>query len=198
MRLALLCALLVCLAVGAQANMIVFNNGFQGTPPPATYQTLTSGAHLGPWLVGGSGIDWIGGYWPAEDGNGSVDLSALNAGYISTVLPTVAGEEYILKFWLAGNPDGPGDKTVLVTAGNLIEPFTSSGPGLDWTLQTATFTADGNDLLTFNSLAFNAYGPVIDAVTVELVTPEPASMLMAGAGLLAVGGLLRLRRRGRK
>lgn len=199
MRLAALGTLLVCLTVGAQASTVIFNDGFNGSVP-GSYQNITSGHSLGPWQVGGGGIDWIGGYWQPYEGNGSIDLSGLNAGDISTALATVAGEKYTLTFWLAGNPDGGGGpKTVLVSVGSVLETFTFPGGGsttsMGWVEETVNFTATSNDVLQFSSLNFTPYGPALDAVTVTSAIPEPASMLLAGAGLLAVSGLLRLRKR---
>ncbi len=203
MRLAALGTLLVCLTVGAQASVIVFNDGFNGYTATAAYQTLASGAHLGPWTVGGGGIDWIGGYWQPAEGNGSIDLSGANPGFINKTLPTTAGKTYFLSFWLAGNPDnGAGPRSVLVTVGDLFETFTFPGgqtsAAMGWVQETVSFVASGNDVLQFMSMSPGAYGPALDGVTVGYATPEPASMLMAGAGLLALGGLLRLRGRIRK
>jgi hypothetical protein len=66
---------------------------------------------------------------------------------------------------------------------------------MGWVQETVAFTATANSSLQFSSLDFSPYGPALDAVQVTSYIPEPASMLMAGAGLLAVSGLLRLRKR---
>jgi choice-of-anchor C domain-containing protein len=165
---------------------------------------LTSGHTLGPWTVGGGGIDWIGGYWQPYEGNGSIDLSGNHPGNISTTLwGTIAGEQYTLSFYLAGNPDQAGPKSLaVVIPGVQQEIFTfsaaNSALSMGWIEETFNFTASANDtVLTFmaNPFVDSPYGPALDAVTVSSAIPEPASMLTAGVGLLLVSGLLRLRKR---
>lgn len=68
------------------------------------------GAILGPWLVGGDGIDHIGAYWQSADGDqASIDLSGTGPGSITTSLSTLSGwttgATYRVSFSLAANPD---------------------------------------------------------------------------------------------
>jgi hypothetical protein len=76
---------------------------------------------------------------------------------------------------------------------------------MDWTLETATFTATGaSTTLSFQSQNDSGYGPVLDNVSFALSSssetsfiPEPATLvvwsLLGGAGLLGLRGA---RRRG--
>lgn len=189
----LLC--LVLLSVGllpSASAAIIFADGFNHVSPPGSFITVGNGGSVGPWTVGGGGIDWIGGYWQTAEGNGSIDLSATSAGSVSVTLPTIAGEYYDLMFYLAGNSAG-GDviKDVQVTVGNLNANYSFNTTGyntffMGWTQITASFLAAGNDVLTFTSLENNAYGPALDGVTVSSAIPEPASFLLGFAGLAAL------------
>jgi choice-of-anchor C domain-containing protein len=188
---------LVCVAVSAQATPI-FSDGFNFAAPPASFTTVPGGGTIGPWTVGGAGVDWIGGYWVPAEGNGSIDVSALNAGSLSTVLNTVAGQSYVLTFYLAGNPDGGSAvKSLQVQVGSLDQVFTFDTTGhslgsMGWALETASFTAAGNDTLTFTSHDQNPYGPGLDLVTVSNAIPEPATYALA---LLGLAGVALFRRR---
>jgi len=190
---------LACLALSAQAST-VFSDGFNFTPPAAApFVTVNAGGTIGPWTVGAGGVDWITGYWQPAEGNGSVDLSGLANGSVSTTLSTVAGQAYTVKFYMAGNPDGaPAIKTLDLQAGNLDELFTFDDAGntlgsMGWILKTASFTATGSQTtLTFSSEAGTPYGPALDGVTVTTV-PEPATYAFALLGLAGIG-LIRRRR----
>ena len=114
---------LVCMAVSAQAS-VIFSDGFNFSTPPSGFITVNGGGTIGPWTVGGSSVDWIGGYWQPAEGNGSIDMSGNNAGVLSTILSTVAGQSYTLSFYLAGNPDGGNIvKSLQVQVGSLNQTF---------------------------------------------------------------------------
>lgn len=68
--------------------------------------------------------------------------------------------------------------------------------GIDFGNKNPGFAAGGNINPFTSTLGFN--GTIGASPLPAGQIPEPASMLMAGAGLLAVGGLLRLRKRIRK
>jgi hypothetical protein len=40
------------------------------------------------WEVGGSSVDWVGTYWPAQEGAMSIDLSGADAGSVSQTFDT--------------------------------------------------------------------------------------------------------------
>jgi len=69
------------------------------------------------WTVDAGSVDWIGTYWPAEDGAMSIDLSGADAGTISQTLATTIGNTCTVSFFLSGTPAGPPTvKTLDVTA----------------------------------------------------------------------------------
>lgn len=195
-----LCLVALCaLALTPATAAVIFQDGFNGEGQ-GSFQTVNSGATLGPWTVGGNSIDWIHNYWQPQEGDGSVDLAGNGPGSVSTPLATLAGGQYILTFYLAGNVDG-GDavKTVGVTVGNLnttvdFDVTGHSGQSMGWQLVTLAFTATGGDKLTFTSMESGAFGPALDNVTVSTAAqvPEPGSYVLMAAGL---GALAMLRRR---
>jgi len=197
----LVCFVLLLAGVMPSANAaIIFLDGFNHTSTPPIYTFVPNGGTInGVWTAGGAGVDWIGTYWTAFEGNGSLDMSSTGAGSVSTTLPTVAGQIYDLTFYMSGNPDG-GDtiKDLQVTVGNLNANYTFDITGISktnmaWILKTGTFIASGNDVLTFTSLDSNSYGPALDLVTVSNAVPEPASFLLGFAGLTALAFLRRKR-----
>ena len=67
------------------------------------------------WTIGGVGIDLNNNHWQAEDGVQSVDLAGNGPGSVSQTVTTVAGETYTLSWWMAGNPDDPGNGYLIKT-----------------------------------------------------------------------------------
>jgi choice-of-anchor C domain-containing protein len=200
-------------AVSARSATIFTETFNPYTGTPASFTTLSNGGTLtadNTWSVGGAGVDWIGNYWPGVDGSNdaSVDLSALNAGSLSTALSTVAGQAYTLTFYIAGNPDGGSTtKHLQVQVGDLNQTvvFDNTGYSLShmgWTLESFSFIAQSNsDTLTFTSLENNPYGPALDAISVSDssfsqtdAVPEPGT---CAAMTLGLGGLAFFHRRRR-
>ena len=189
---------LICVAVSAQASTI-FTDGFNWLSDVPLYTTVPSGGTIGPWTVGGAGVDHIGTYWTPAEGNGSIDMSGMDAGSLSTTLTTVAGQNYTLSFYLAGNTDGGNTvKQLNVQVGNLDQVFSFDTTGhsltsMGWVLDSASFTATADTTLTFTSLEANPFGPALDLVTVSTVVPEPATYAFVMLGLAGIG-LFRRRR----
>jgi len=185
----------LAIGIATSANAaIIFSDGFNSLGNLGSYSSVASGS-IGPWTVGGGGVDWIGTYWQPQEGNASVDLSRLLAGSVSTVLPTIAGQSYDLSFYLSGNKAGGNIiKQMQANVGDLnaVYSFNTTGisnSAMGWTLISATFLASGNDTLTFTSLENGPYGPALDNVTVSdhvnesSAVPEPATFLLGFAGL---------------
>jgi choice-of-anchor C domain-containing protein len=146
------------------------------------FEQLNAGdISLDGWTVDSGSVDWIGTYWPAEDGAMSIDMSGSDAGTISQVFDTTIGNTYTVSFALSGNPAGPPTvKTLDVSAtGGTTASYSydtvASGNDLtnmNWTPETYSFLATGaSTTLSFISTTLGAYGPAIDNVVVTETVP---------------------------
>jgi len=202
----------VCAAMGltalpgiGHANLIT-NGNLASVCGSGSFCTYNSGdsTSISNWSVTSGSVDLITGYWQTPPGGGnSVDLDGNAPGGIQTSFATNAGTEYTLSFELSGNPDGGNPlKTVQVDVAGVIQTFTfdtsamgSSKSNMKWVLETLTFVATGaTTSLKFTSLdGSGPYGAVIANVDVEV--PEPGTLALLGAGLLATAGVMRRKRR---
>lgn len=163
------------------------------------------------WTVTGNGIDLLGAPWDVSDGVRAIDLDGRAPGGIAQTFATAIGRAYVVSFDLSGNPgNGPGTglpriKQVRVAVGGVTQDYTFDSSGLhinalDWLPISFGFIAsDLTETLSFTSLspAGNAYGALIDNVGVSATAiPELPTMLLVGAGLVAVGAVRRARRQG--
>lgn len=208
-----LAAALLCASAGATTNLIDQTYG-AGTGsfelgifvPRGTglsnFQSLLGGATtLTGWQIGGVGVDWLATpAYAAADGLHAVDLGyfTAGAGSVSATLPTQVGSTYALDFKAAAVPGLPAyTNTGTVSAGSLA--------GASFTVPFSAANAFGAQVYvpeSFNFVATSAstvvtiaaaapgtgYGPVIDQVSVTLLSavPEPATwaLWMLGGGLL--------------
>jgi len=177
----------------------IVNGSFEeGNPVPsgffAGYNAGDSG--LTGWTVGGpGGIEVIdSGYWSAT-GNRSVDLSGGGIGSLSQTITTVPGLTYTVSFDMSGNPEGPyfnffddPVKSIVVTAdggqsatfsydtiaeGNTSTLTGSGSSDMMYSAKGYTFVASGTTTeLAFTSQNANAFGPVLDNVSITNVTGQ--------------------------
>ena len=195
--------IVLLVATPAMAGNLLDNGSFEiGTDPGSWTNVPSGGSAITDWTVGGSaGVDYIGTYWDAQEGSRSVDLSGTDAGFSSQTFATVTGVQYLVEFWMAGNPDGgPTTKTVEVSAAGSSADFTfditgKSKSDMGWTYKSWIFTATGTPTtVKFLSKTSGGWGPALDNVSVTAV-PLPASAWL-GLGLLGIMGAIRkLRRR---
>ena len=160
------------LANGSFESGVYTDNGigFQQLDAPNT--------NIDGWSVDTGSVDWVGEYWPAPDGDMSIDMSGADAGTLSQTFDTTIGNTYTVTFVMSGNPAGveagsPAIKTLEVSAtGGTTGLYTHDTTGTDlttmvWAPQTYTFLAtSASTTLTFASTTAGAYGPAIDAVAV--------------------------------
>lgn len=171
------------------------NPGFSTIP--------ASSATINDWLVGGS-VDWINGYWQAQDGTHSIDLNGTSIGSIQQTIATVAGQTYTLSFYVSANPDnvsnpGSDERTFSVSAGETTTGFgytifvpTNSRSSMNWDFRTFNFVATGEStVISFASTIPEGnccYGPALDNVAVSAV-PELSTWGMMLLGFAGIGFL---------
>jgi hypothetical protein len=173
----------------------------------SNFQSLLAGATtLTGWQVGGLGVDWLGTPdYAAADGVHAVDLGYFDVagGSISVTLPTQVGATYALDFMAAAvSGQSSYTNTGTVSAGSLVGagftvPFSAANAfgAQVYVPQSFSFAATGaSTVVTISAaVAGTSYGPVIDDVSVTLLSavPEPGTWALWALG----GGLLLARRR---
>jgi choice-of-anchor C domain-containing protein len=96
------------LTQAAGPNLITDGSFEVACSPP--FDTVPPGS-IGGWAVATPSVDLICGYWPAQDGTRSLDMTGSAQGVVTQTFATVKGGKYKLKFWLSGNPDPLCDGT---------------------------------------------------------------------------------------
>ena len=137
------------------------------------------------WLVDSGSVDvvinatWFGN--KADEGNWLVDLDGSDAGTISTNIPTVPGQNYVLSLAYSRNADSVGltipSANVLINnnpVGTLAPNFNDTWASLNWHSTSYVFTATSPSThLTFQSLDSakpypgDAYGVLLDAINLS-------------------------------
>lgn len=201
----------MCLTVAAVAALagpavagtnLIINGSFEeaSVNPAGTWIPMSAGnTSITGWTVFGSGIDYLGTFIVASDGQRTVDLNNLTSGGgINQTFATNAGWIYTVEFDLSANMFGGPVKRMSVGAAGQSAEFEFDYAGLGatavnplWQRTTWSFTATGSaSTLTFTGLNSGVYGAAIDNVVVTGRVPTPGT-----AALLGLGGLVAFRRR---
>jgi hypothetical protein len=165
---------------------LVQNGDFEVPPVPAGFITYFPPSGPPPWLVTEGSVDQVHrSFWEPACGDRSMDMTGTpGQGTLAQNVPTVAGEDYRLRFAYAANPDPacsanePTEVTMLVRwGGQLVATLTiTRTPDIvpprtpDWQPFQATVVGQaGTTLLEFDSQSSVLCGPTLDAVSVTQI-----------------------------
>lgn len=188
----------------AQANLISNGNFTSCVGCGGVFTTYGGGStDITNWTVQGHSVDLILSYWQAPPlGGNSVDLDGNAPGGVSQSFSTVIGQQYLVTFYLAGNPDsGDPTKDLRVSAGAGFQDYSfvttgNSRPSMGWIAQSFLFSATSTSTtLSFASLELDsAFGPAIGNIDV-VEAPEPSSLFLIAAAALSLLGFAWMRSR---
>ncbi|MBC1197743.1 choice-of-anchor C family protein, partial [Microcystis aeruginosa BLCCF158] len=166
-----------------QVNLIT-NGSFEIGPDPSGYLPLNPGSTaITGWTVTRDQIDYTA-YWVDADGDRSLDLNGSpGVGGIAQTFSTIAGQQYLVSFALAGNTySGTPIRQLGVSAAGQSEVFSFDTTGfsddnMGWVNKTWVFTATASTTtLEFYSLSIEpenaAFGPALDNVSVISLLPS--------------------------
>jgi hypothetical protein len=183
---------------------LVLDGNFDNPSGGSAFVDFSTGQTFGPWRVTSSSVDLIGALWQSPTaGGGSVDMAGASDGSLSQTITVPTAGQYLLTFYLSGNPyGGPQTKDLQVSLGGTLDNFTytlgadNSGTHMNYVVEAVDVTlAAGQNTLSFADTSYttspannSAYGAVIGGVSLDAIpnaqaVPEPSTL---------VGGLLML------
>lgn len=176
--MAALCGLAAVSAPPATAaQSVVANGGFENPSIlPNVFSTYSAGQTIGAWKVTKGSVDIIhDSFWPAAEGQQSLDLNGVDRGTVAQDISTLPLTSYVVTFALAGNPEHQGVTTgQLLVNGKSVKNFSFDTTGksrtdMGYRTVRAVFTAKGlsANLAFASTTPEGASGTVIDNVRVE-------------------------------
>jgi choice-of-anchor C domain-containing protein len=185
------------------ATELVTNGGFELDVAAAPFVANTT--TLNSWTIVAGDIDHISTYWQPHSGAQSVDLYGCTSSVIRQQVSTVAGTDYVMNYWVSGNPDVQGVKSgsarVGSTAGGTdlasqsisFDTTGKSATNMGWRLDSLAFTATGaTTWIEFaDSSASQCFGVALDDVSVMEATEvpqfSPTATLAIGSSIGVLG-----------
>jgi len=210
--------LVLLLLIPAASAQTIMNGSFEAVqigPPfvssnPLDIPGWTRGGAPGDgslWAIGYA--DCCGNVTTAGDGNQFVTLGGgyLNPGtadWFTTITGLTPGASYDLSFMTATEqgPNFPGpqfEQTMTVgflsgsstASQSFTSPLSSTDYWRTWVTQDYTFVASAPSAVVDFSVSNQADDMGLDNVKIAASTPEPATLLLLGSGLLGMAGAIR-------
>ncbi len=170
------------------ASLPEWHSSFEGNPQiePSAGSYISEG-----WYIDSGSVDVLPNGFngsTADEGTNYIDLDGNSAGTISTNVPTVPGQLYVLSFAYAQNPDGstPPAMQVLQNGNSLLSLTVSETNGwanLGWSTTSVVFTATSSvTTLTFQSLDSPAdqFGVLLDCIDLTGILNDDFEYTVAG------------------
>jgi choice-of-anchor C domain-containing protein len=183
----------------ASAINLIKNGSFENSSLGSNFGFVnvpTNSTAINDWTVARGNIDYINTLWQSSNGSYSVDLSGSQPGRIEQTFATRTGNQYSVKFDLAGNVEGGSTVKILrLSAGGSSRDFTFDVTGqsytnMGWSPQTFDFVATSNTTtLSFASLDQTIFGSALDNVVVTEVPWETDALPVVGSTVLFGFGL---------
>jgi choice-of-anchor C domain-containing protein len=163
-------------SAGAHQNLII-NGDFEYDPERKGHMQVEKGSdQIYCWTVTSGNVKIVeGGEFTAGYGKKSIDLNGSGPGLISQKIATEPGATYKVKFWLAGDVQGPPPvKSMFVRVGDQSRAWSIDCAGRVhpvWTPVTWKFQAEEpSTTIEFGSTTPGIYGNLVDDISVEKST----------------------------
>ncbi len=121
------------------------------------------------------------------DGSHYALMSSTNLRFISQVLPTTAGQDYQLTFWMRRPDNFPGLFQVRFEGQVVLSTSSRLPDGVNWYPFTVPLHADiSGSFIEFGQQAFPAYYYLDDVRVVPVPSPSAAPVLVMGGAAAAM------------
>jgi hypothetical protein len=178
----------IMLSPNARANLVV-DGGFEA-------DTAGAAPNDPPWVSNdGVVIDNVFPHSGLQDAAMANSLSTGGPGTLSQLLPTVAGQDYILDFWVFDEASDPADSfTASLGSFTLLPVITGDMASVytEFTVTVPSADVGANAILSFSATNLNQAWNLDDvSVTPAAATvPEPAGGVLLGTALILWVGLV--------